>query len=82
MPKIKDIRPDLVKFLKKRSLTKKFQKQSRLFEENPKHPSLNTEIIEPKELKIYSFRVDKKYRAIFIFVEGEVEIIDINNHYK
>lgn len=82
MPKIKPIRPDLFKFLKKRNLTKKFHKQALLFKENPKHPSLNTEIIEPKELKIYSFRVDKKYRAIFIFIEGEVEIIDINNHYR
>lgn len=82
MPKIKTIRPDLFKFLKKRNLVKKYQKQSSLFEENPKHPSLNTEIIEPKELKIYSFRVDKKYRAVFIFIGDSIEIIDINNHYK
>lgn len=82
MPKIKDIRLDLLIFLKKRNLTKRFRKQARLFEINPKYPSLQTEILEPKELKIYSFRVDKKYRAIFIYTDNEIEIIDINNHYK
>jgi len=35
-----------------------------------------------KYLRIYSFRIDKKYRAIFIYTNNEVEIITITNHYK
>jgi len=32
---------------------------------------------------IYSFRINVKYRAIFIFIApDEIEIVDINNHYK
>jgi len=54
-----------------------------LFESNPKHPSLNTERLEPKSLKIYSFRIDRKYRVIFILTTPEeVEIIDINDQYQ
>jgi len=40
-------------------------------------------MLEPKELRIYSFRVDLQYRAVFVFADKEtVEIIDINNHYE
>ena len=78
----KKLRSDLKKYLQKRNLETKFQKQLKLFEQNPKHPSLNTEILEPKHLKIYSFRIDKKYRAIFVITNGQVEIIDINDHYQ
>ncbi len=27
--------------------------------------------LEPKHLKVYSFRIDRKYRAIFIIINGE-----------
>ena len=74
---------EIIDYLKKRQLFKKFQKQYTLFLANPSHPSLNVEVTEPKHLRIYSFRVDKKYRAIFIFRGPDVvEIIDVNNHYK
>ena len=80
--KIKKLRKDLKEYLKDHKLEKKFQKAKKLFEENPFHPSLNTELLEPKHLKIYSFRIDKKYRVIFIYKNNEVEIISITNHYK
>jgi Txe/YoeB family toxin of Txe-Axe toxin-antitoxin module len=81
--KIKDLREDIKEYLKKHKLEKKFEKSKKLFETNPFYPSLNTEILEPKHLKIYSFRIDKKYRAIFIYLDNEeVEIIAITNHYK
>ena len=70
-------------YLTKRKLEKKFDKQISLMKENLFHPSLNTEILKPKNMKIWSFRIDKKYRAIFIFRNKNViEIIDVNNHYK
>lgn len=81
--KVKTLRQDLQKYLIKRSLTKKFNKQLELFKNNPKHPSLNTERLEPKSLKIYSFRIDRKYRVIFILISAnEIEIIDLNDHYQ
>ncbi len=65
----------------KRKLTNKFLKQQKLFVQNPFHPSLQTELLEPKHMKIWSFRIDRSYRAIFIFRDSAViEIIDVNNH--
>lgn len=77
------IRLDIQDYLKKRGLEKKFAKQKQIFGQNLFYPSLETEILEPKWMRIWSFRIDKKYRAIFIFKERNVvEIIDVNNHYK
>ncbi len=81
--KIKPIRKDLESFLDKRNLTKKWKKAKRLFEANPRHPSLHVEILEPKSRGISSFRIDLKYRALFfIDAEGMVEVFKITNHYK
>ena len=80
--KIKVLKDDITKYLKKHQLGKKFQKAKELFEQDIQHPSLNVEILEPKQLKVYSFRVDKKYRAVFIVANGEVEIITVTNHYS
>ena len=80
---IKPLRFDLLKYLRERDLLRKYQKQAELFSKNYHHPSLHTEILEPKSLRIYSFRIDRKYRAIFILNEpGKAEIIDINDHYQ
>lgn len=79
---IKPLRPDLEKKLKKFGLVKKYAKAKILFEENPKHPSLNTELLKPKEWKVYSFRIDRKYRASFIYVKDEVEVVAITLHYQ
>jgi len=80
---IKPIRDDLDKYLKKHNLEKKYKKAKGFFEQDPLHPSLNTELLEPKDRLIYSFRLDRKYRAIFIYVDKDtVEIIVITNHYK
>lgn len=74
---------ELEKYLKKHGLCAKFSKQKNLLENNLFHPGLNLELLEPKHLRIFSFRIDKKYRAIFIFTNHDtVEVIDINNHYK
>lgn len=76
------LHPNLKKYLKIHGLEKKFAKQKGLFEQDYTHPSLHTELLEPKKMKIYSFRVDKKYRAVFIYIgQNVVEIVDINPHY-
>lgn len=77
------VHSEIVEYLVKRGLIKKFEKQVKLFQINPFYPSLETELLEPKHLRFWSFRVDKKYRAVFIFREKNVvEIINVNNHYK
>ena len=80
---INSIRDDLKQYLKKHDLTKKYAKSKKLFEQDSFYPSLNTELLEPKDRLIYSFRLDKKYRAIFIYVDtNTIEIITFTNHYK
>ncbi len=81
--KILPLHQEILGYLEKRNLEKKFAKQKIFFENNPFHPSLETELLEPKKMRIWSFRIDRKYRAIFIFREKDVvEIIDVNNHYQ
>lgn len=81
--RIKPLQPKLLKYLARHRLIKKLSKQIKLFEENQNHVSLNTEKLEPKNLGLYSFRIDRKYRAIFHMISPtEAEIIDINDHYQ
>jgi len=72
----------LNEFIKTHQLEKKYNKAKTLFENDFNHPSLSVEILEPKHLKIYSFRIDLKYRAIFIIVDEEVEVVAITTHYQ
>lgn len=81
--KILSLRPDLERYLTRHQLRKKWDKQKTLVENNWRHPSLNSELLEPKDLHIYSFRIDKKYRDIFVFVDDDtVEVIDLTSHYQ
>ena len=81
--KIFPLHPEIKDYLKERRLEKKFEIQNRLFKQNPFYSSLETELLEPRKMRIWSFRIDRKYRAIFIFREKDaVEIIDVNNHYQ
>ncbi len=81
--KIKALRRDLIEFLKNHNLSKKWEKTKHLFEKDIRHPSLHTELLEPHWRGIYSFRIDKKYRALFFLAEdGTVEVFQITTHYK
>lgn len=81
--KILPLHLEIQVYLKKRGLEKKFKKQILFFKRNPFHPSLETELLKPKKMRFWSFRVDRKYRTIFIFrAKDTIEIIDINNHYQ
>jgi len=62
--KILRVNERVEKYIRSRGLVKKFDKQIRLLKENPRYPSLNVELLEPRIHGIYSFRVDKKYRAL------------------
>lgn len=56
--KVKPLKSRLVRYVQRHNLFKKYGKQSKLLEQNIKHPSLNTEKLNPKEFKLYSFRID------------------------
>lgn len=76
--------PRLQKYLRKRNLLAKYEKQARLLVKNPKHPSLRIELLEPHERGIYSFRLDRQYRALFFFRDdvATIEVITITSHYQ
>ena len=81
--KILPLHPEIKEYLKKRNIEKKFEKQIKFFKQNPFYPSLETELFEPRRMRIWSFRIDRKYRAIFIYREkNTIEIIDVNDHYQ
>lgn len=81
--KIKPLHKDVAAYLQKHRLVSKWDKASRLFQNDMRHPSLETELLEPHWHGIYSFRVDKKYRALFfIGRDGNAEVFRITNHYK
>ena len=50
--KILPLHPELEEYLTKEELEKKFEKQIDLFKENSFHPSLRTELLEPRKMKI------------------------------
>ncbi len=76
------LREDIKKYLQKHSLENKWVKAKNLLEHNTRHPSLHVELLEPKWRGIYSFRLDRQYRALFFIRSGKAEIINITNHYR
>jgi Txe/YoeB family toxin of Txe-Axe toxin-antitoxin module len=81
--KILPLHREIQTYLNKRKIKNKFAKQKKIFESNPFYPGLETELLEPKKMRIWSFRINRKYRAIFIFREkNTIEIIEVNNHYQ
>ena len=76
------LRKDLKESLKKWNLIKKWDKAKILFESDIRHPSLEVELLEPRWRGIYSFRLDRKYRALFFISDGKAEIFKITKHYK
>lgn len=78
------LRKDLVTKLKRYGLKRKFEKQIVYLKENPKYPSLNLELLEPKSRRLYSIRIDRQYRAILKFLPDKetIEIVLITNHYR
>lgn len=83
MPIIVDLRDDIKQYIEIHGLSKKWEKAKNLFENNTSHPSLNTELLEPKHRLIYSFRIDRSYRAIFICLpNSKIEIIAVTKHYR
>lgn len=79
---LKPLRKDLKEFIAARNLIKQWSKARYFFENNMRHPSLNTELLEPKWRGIYSFRIDLKYRALFFISDDKAEVFRITKHYR
>lgn len=58
------------------------EKSSTLFVADSRYPSLHTELLEPHWRGIYSFRIDRKFRALFLVTNGLAGVFAITNHYK
>ena len=74
----------VAKRIERFGLGKKFAKAIELFENNPCHPGLHVELLEPKAMGIYSFRLDRKYRDLFIYRadKAAIEILNVTKHYE
>lgn len=79
---VKPLRKDLETFLVAHGLKRKWEKAKNFFESDLRHPSLHTELLEPHWRGIYSFRLDKTYRALFFIADGKAEVFQITNHYQ
>ncbi len=63
------------------AIKNKAKKQEKLFRQNPLHPSLHVEKLEPKNKQLWSFRIDKKYRILFRFIsKDKVIFLTIGHH--
>lgn len=84
MLKILPANPKIWKKAKKLRVEKKLKKTVKLLRENWRYPGLKVERLEPKEMGIWSFRVDRKVRALFIWREDKkaIEILNITVHYQ
>jgi Txe/YoeB family toxin of Txe-Axe toxin-antitoxin module len=63
------------------AIQKKAERRERMFRENPFHPSLKTEKLQPLGREYWSFRVDRNYRIIFRFGEAnKVYFVSCGHH--
>jgi len=83
MSTILPLSPRLNRIVFSHGLQKKMAKQLGLIATNPKHPSLYVELLEPKSAGVYSFRIDRKYRTLFVYRpdQNAIEILAVTVHY-
>ncbi len=63
------------------SVQRKLDRQTKTFLENPFHPSLHTEKLEPRHKELWSFRIDKRYRVLFRFdAANNILLITAGSH--
>lgn len=67
------------KYLKERLLLKQYQKaKQHILSGNLK--TANFKLKKPKEKGIYSFRINKQFRALCIYKEDNLLVFTIDNH--
>ncbi len=64
-----------------KTIQEKAEKQEKLFRQNPFYRSLRTEKLEPKGKEVWSFRIDRKYRIFFRFINRDkVRFLTVGPH--
>lgn len=64
-----------------KQIQKRGEKQIMIFRNNPFYPSLHTEKLIPKSKEVWSFRIDKKYRIVFRFIDRDkVHFLTVGPH--
>lgn len=66
-----ELTPKAKRQASKLGLNQKLDKATTLLCDNPNHRSLNFKKIQPKQLNIYSFRLDRQYRARCAFLNQD-----------
>jgi mRNA-degrading endonuclease RelE of RelBE toxin-antitoxin system len=63
-----------------KEIQKKAQSRTKIFKENPFHPSLDTHKLHGRLKEQWSFCVKGQYRLLFIFDNNDVIFLDIGPH--
>ncbi len=79
---IEVVTPKVTQFIRAHNLELKWEKAIALLRQNRRHPSLHTELLEPKDQLVYSFRLDRKYRVLFAIKGNTAFIFRVTNHYQ
>lgn len=70
---------DILGFLESRGLTKQYKKAKNYLLSGYFH-KVNFKLRQPKEKGVYSFRINKQFRAFGIVREQELRVFRIDNH--
>ena len=73
------IAEDLIDFLEKRWLEKQYQK-AKTFLLKWYFSLIKFKLRQPKQDKIYSFRINKQYRVFWIIEWNVFKVVDVNDH--
>lgn len=71
--------PDVYQFLKSRNLTKQYQK-AKNYLLSGHFQQVNFKLRQPKDKGIYSFRINKQFRAFGVVCKEELRVFQIDNH--
>lgn len=74
-------RKDLISYLEKRNLLPKYKK-AKTFLLSEGFRLVDFKKRKPKKDEIWSFRIDKQFRALCYFDDDTLVVFDIDNHQK
>ena len=69
----------ILPYLESRKLLEQYQKAKRYLLLGY-FAQVNFKLRQPKEKSIYSFRINKQFRALCVYKKGELRVFAIDNH--
>lgn len=70
---------DILPYLEERNLLHQYKKAKKYILMGHLK-TVGFKLRQPKEKGIYSFRVNKQFRALCVYKEGELRVFEIDNH--